>query len=117
MARGMARFHATTLIDRHVDQHTPWLHQPKLLPLNQARRLGTRNQNGTDNEICPLQLFADCMSIAKKTRRITRGIRQPSAKKWAFHDILTEELNRRKFAPHDELAGRCPNKNTGRTLE
>ena len=72
VGRRSTRFHTTTLIDCHVDNHTSRLHQSQVLFSYQVRCFGSWNQNGADHQIRKLQLFANGMSIAKQCIDVRR---------------------------------------------
>ena len=58
------RLDAAALVDRHVDDHRPRLHQLEVLLAHQPRRTGPFDQHGADHQVGPHELLADVVPVA-----------------------------------------------------
>ena len=63
MRRRSARGHAPTLINRHVDDHGPRLHEFEIVALNQMGRPRARNQHAANHEVGAGDLLADRVAV------------------------------------------------------
>ena len=63
MRRRAAGGHAASLVDRHVDDHGPRLHELEVVSLDQMGRTCARNQHAADHEIGPRDLLPDRVAV------------------------------------------------------
>ena len=73
MRRRATGGHAPPLIDRHVDDDRPRLHELEVIALDQMRCPSPGDQHAADDEIGPTQLFTDRVPIGEKNIDVGRA--------------------------------------------
>jgi len=94
MGRGPTRGHAAPLVDRHVDDHGPRLHQGQILAVDEVRRPGTRDEHAADHEVGTADLVADRVPVGEQAvdvrRRYVVEVAEPFEVRVEEADVGTE---------------------------